>query len=241
MTAQTEHTLKTDRTNLDVARLRTLLLTIAISLVTVVYLKDKSWSDGRTAVWLNLVENALVLAHIARYKDAGMARLLLFGLGLGVTELVADALCVMFTHSLDYSVAHSPMLWLSPWWMPTAWMLVAMQIGYVGLRLMERFGDRNGMALTALLGAVNIPFYEEMAYHAHWWRYTNCLKIGHTPVYIIVAELAIGLTLGPLARQAIAGTARTAAWMGLCGGLGTIAGGLLGYGLVEKIPRWLGL
>ena len=44
------------------------------------------------------------------------------------------------------------------------------------------------MALTAVLGAVNIPFYEEMAYHAHWWQYQNCRMLGHTPLYIIVAE-----------------------------------------------------
>ena len=93
------------------------------------------------------------------------------------------------------------------------------------------------MALTALLGAVNIPFYEEMAYHAHWWQYQNCLRIGHTPVYIIVAEMVIGLTLGPLAIRAMHAdsTWRHAAWAGLIGGLSTIWGGLIGYGLVERV------
>ena len=38
-----------------------------------------------------------------------------------------------------------------------------------------------------------------MAYHAHWWRYENCRMLGHTPLYIIAAEMTIGLTLGPLA------------------------------------------
>jgi hypothetical protein len=217
-------------------RLRFVLFTLLISLVTVTLLRDKPWSDGRTATALNVVHTVLFLGYIAWSKDRAMTRLLVFGLCLGIGELVADALCVHFTHTLDYSVAHSPMLGLSPWWMPTAWMVVAAQIGYVGIRLMERFGDRIGMALTALLGAVNIPFYEEMAYHAHWWRYQNCKMIGHTPVYIIVAELLIGLTLGPLARIAMRDPDwHHAAAVGLVGGLGTIIGGLVGYGLVERV------
>jgi len=141
-----------------------------------------------------------------RFRDRAMARLLVFGFGLGVFELAADALCVRFTRTLDYSVAHSLMLGLSPFWMPLAWTVVAVQIGWIGSRLLARFGTLRGAALTALLGAVNIPFYEEMAYHAHWWRYENCARIGHTPLYIIAAEMIIGLTLvrwprGPCARR----------------------------------------
>lgn len=183
---------------LDTARLRTVLATIALSLLTVVLLRDRPWSDGRTALGLNIASLAVFLAHIFRYRDPVMARLLLFGLCFGVTELGADALCVRYTRTLDYSVAHSFLLGLSPFWMPTAWMVVAAQIGYLGHRLIQRVGTGWGMAGTALLGAVNIPFYEEMAYHAHWWRYAHCRMLGHTPLYIIVAELIIGLTLGPL-------------------------------------------
>jgi hypothetical protein len=219
------------------ARLRTVLATAALSILTVLVLRDRPWSDGRTALALNGVSIALFLAHVAYYRDAVLARLLLFGLGLGVVELAADALCIRYTRTLDYSVAHSPLLGLSPFWMPTAWMVVAAQLGYLGRGLIARFGTAGGMALTALLGAVNIPFYEEMAYHAHWWRYENCRMLGHTPLYIIVAELLIGLTLGPLAAGAMraGATWRDAAAAGLIGGLGTIWGGLIGYGLVERV------
>ena len=223
--------------NLEPARLRTVLATLAISVLTVLLLRDQPWSDGRTALALNCVSIALFLAHIAYYRDAVLARLLLFGLGLGVVELAADALCIRYTRTLDYSVAHSPLLGLSPFWMPTAWMVVAAQIGYLGRRLMARQGTAVGMVLTALIGAVNIPFYEEMAYHAHWWRYVNCRMLGHTPVYIIVAEMLIGLSLGPLAAWAMraGATWRDAAAAGVIGGLGTIVGGLIGYGLVERV------
>ena len=45
--------------------------------------------------------------------------------------------------------------------MPFAWEVVAVQFGYIGLRLWERFG-RVWLLVIALLGAINIPFYEEM-------------------------------------------------------------------------------
>jgi hypothetical protein len=222
---------------LEAARLRTVLVTVALSIVTVLSLRDRVWSDGRTALALNMVSIGFFLWHIFLYRDKAMARLLLFGFGLGVAELAADALCVRFTRTLDYSVAHSPMLGLSPFWMPTAWMIVAAQIGYLGRRLIAAFGMKRGMAATALLGAVNIPFYEEMAYHAHWWQYQNCRLLGHTPLYIIVAEMVIGLTLGPLAIRAMHADAtwKVAAFAGLIGGLSTIWGGLIGYGLVERV------
>ena len=221
---------------LDMARLRTVLATIALSLLTVIALRDQPWSDGRTAVALNIASLAVFLAHVLRYRDPVMARLLLFGLCLGVTELVADALCIRYTQTLDYSVAHSYLLGLSPFWMPTAWMVVAAQIGFLGNWLMRRVGTGRGMALTAILGAVNIPFYEEMAFHAHWWRYAHCRMVGHTPLYIIVAELFISLTLGPLAGWAMrtSSTWRDAGLAGLVGGLSTLWGGLIGYGLVER-------
>ena len=223
--------------DLEAKRLRTVLATVALSVTAVLLLRDRPWSDGRSALALNAVSLAIFAGHVAVHKDRVMARLLLFGLAFGVVELIADALCVRYTGTLDYTVAHSPMLWRSPVWMPTAWMIVAAQIGYLGHRLIGRVGLRWGMALTALLGAVNIPFYEEMAFHAHWWRYGHCRMLGHTPLYIIVAEMVIGLALGPLAVRAMHVRAdwRHALLAGLAGGLSTIAGGLIGYGLVERI------
>jgi NADH:ubiquinone oxidoreductase subunit K len=128
------------------------------------------------------------------------------------------------------------MIWESPWWMPMAWMIVAAQIGYIGSRFIQRFGVVKGASLTALLGAVNIPFYEEMAFHAHWWQYRDCWMIGHTPLYIIAAELLIGLALGPLAYRTLQTPSyRVAIFCGALGGVSTIIGGLIGYGTVEIV------
>ena len=45
------------------------------------------------------------------------------------------------------------MIWRSPPWMPLASEIVAVQFGYIGLRLRERFG-KTGLLLIGLLGAV---------------------------------------------------------------------------------------
>jgi hypothetical protein len=42
------------------------------------------------------------------------------------------------------------MIWRSPLWMPLAWEVVAVQFGYIGLRLWERFG-KLGLLMFALL------------------------------------------------------------------------------------------
>lgn len=220
------------------ARLRTVLITVATSVVAAVFFAGKPWSDGRTAAILCAINGTTFAVHILRHRDVAMARLLVFGACLGIVELIADALCVRFTGTLDYSAAKSAMIWESPWWMPLAWMLVASQIGYLGARFVERVGLWRGAILSALVGAINIPFYEEMARYAHWWEYQFCRMLPgtHTPLYIVVAELLIGLALGPLARAALRNPSwRGAIVAGLLAGAVTIIGGLVGYGVAEGL------
>lgn len=221
--------------------MRTVLITVVTSVVAVLVFAGKPWSDGRTAILLSAINGATFAVHILRYRDKAIARLLLFGFCLGIVELIADALCVRFTGTLDYSVAHSTMLWESPWWMPVAWALVSAQIGYLGTRFIEKVGLRRGAVLSALIGAINIPFYEEMARYAHWWQYEFCRMLPgtHTPLYIVVAELLIGLSLGPLARIALRKDSwHTAALAGILAGMVTIIGGLIGYGIAEGMLSW---
>jgi hypothetical protein len=142
----------------------------------------------------------------------------LFGLAVGITELAADAWLVDYTRTLDYSVGGGPMIWRSPLWMPLAWEVVAVQFGYIGVRLVERFG-RVGLLLVALLGAINIPFYEEMARKIHWWQYSGCRMLSFTPWYIIIGEFGIALGLAMLARTLRSGSWPRAILAGVAGGL----------------------
>jgi hypothetical protein len=195
-------------------------------------------SDGRSAVALNLLIFISCLFYIFKTRDKALACLLFSAMVFGVVELLADFLCVRSTRTLDYSMAHSALLLESPWWMPLSWALVALQVGTLGNRAIERFGFIRGALLTGVLGASLIPFYEEMAWGAHWWRYKNCLMLGHTPVYIIVAEFVIGAGLALWGHFTLRTECyRRAAQLGAMAGLVTVLGGILGWGLVEFIGR----
>jgi fluoride ion exporter CrcB/FEX len=203
-------------------RLRVVIATIVINIVALSLLTFAPWSDWRTGAALNVVDNCLLVGFVLVRSDALLARFLLFGPVVGFTELAADAWLVDYTHTLDYSIGGGPMIWRSPFWMPLAWEVVAVQFGYIGLRLWERFG-KLGLFLIALLGAINIPFYEEMARRIHWWQYSGCPMISFTPWYIILGEFGIALAFALLARTLRRGSVRTAIIAGVAGGLSIFA------------------
>src|SRR2546430_9067417 len=204
--------------SLERGRLWIVLATIAINIVAVSLLTFAPWSDWRTGATLNIVDNSLLVGFVVLRRDALLARLLLFGLVVGFAELPADAWLVDYTHTLDYSIGGGPMIWRSPVWMPLAWEVVAVQFGYIGLRLWERFG-KLGLLMIGLLGAINIPFYEEMARRIHWWQYTGCRMISYTPWYIIIGEFGIALVFALLARTLRRDSWRVAVVAGVAGGV----------------------
>jgi Domain of unknown function (DUF6989) len=174
-------------TALERGRLCVVIATIVINVIAVSLLTFAPWSDWRTGAALNVVDNCLLVGFTVVRRDALLARFLLFGVVVGITELAADAWLVDYTGTLDYSIGGGPIIWRSPLWMPLAWEVVAVQFGYVVLRLWERFG-KTGLLMIGLLGAINIPFYEEMARRIHWWRYSGCRMISFTPWYIFSAN-----------------------------------------------------
>ena len=202
---------------LERGRLCVVIATIVINVVAVSLLTFAPWSDWRTGAALNFVDNFLLIGFTVVRRDALLARFLLFGVVVGFTELAADAWLVDYTRTLDYSIGGGPMIWRSPLWMPLAWEVVAVQFGYVGLRLWERFG-KTGLLMIGLLGAINIPFYEEMARRIHWWQYSRARMISLTPWYIILGEFGIALAFALLARMLRRGSWRDAILAGVIGG-----------------------
>ncbi len=217
---------------LERARLRVVLLTIGINIAVVSLLMFAPWSNWRTGLGLNCLDNAILLAHTIRRRDRVMLHLLVFGLVVGFVELLADAWLVDWTKTLDYSLGGGPMLWRSPIWMPLAWEVVTVQFGYLGIRLFEKLGV-SGLALVGLLGALNIPFYEEMALHIHWWRYHDCKMFLHTPYYIIVGEFFIAVALGYLARNVRATRWPYTLTSAFMAGLSIFAGYAIPYLLID--------
>ena len=208
--------------SLERGRLRVVIATVVINIVAVSLLTFATWSDWRTGAALNVVDNCLLVGFVLVKRDALLGRFLLFGLVVGLLELPADAWLVDYTRTLDYSIGGGPMIWRSPVWMPLAWEVVAVQFGYIGLRLWERFG-KPGLLMIAVFGAINIPFYEEMARRIHWWQYSRCRMISFTPWYIILGEFGIALALALLARTLRRGSWRTAIIAGVAGGISIFA------------------
>ncbi|MFO0768481.1 MAG: hypothetical protein U0231_17260 [Nitrospiraceae bacterium] len=121
--------------------------------------------------------------------------------------------------------------------MPLAWQIVTVQFGAVGLWLWERWG-RGGLLATGLLGAINIPYYEEMARRINWWTYSNCRLLSNTPYYIIFGEFGIAVILAVLAKRVVKADWTDAIWLGLVGGAGIFVCYAMAYGIADGlIPR----
>src|SRR6266516_7731514 len=223
-------------TSLERDRLRVVIATIVINIVAVSLLTFAPWSDWRTGAALNVVDNCLLLGFVLAKRDALLARFLLFGVFVGFTELAADAWLVDYTHTLDYSIGGGPMIWRSPVWRPLAWEVVAVQFGYIGLRLRERFG-RVSLLVIGLLGAINIPFYEEMVPRIHWWQYSGCRMISFTPWYIILGEFGIALVFTLLARTLRRGSVRTAIIAGVAGGISIFACYAVAFFITDRLIK----
>ena len=106
---------------LERGRLCVVIATIVINVIAVSLLAFAPWSDWRTGAALNFVDNCLLVGFTVVRRDALLARFLLFGVVVGLTELAADAWLVDSTRTLDYSIGGGPMIWRSPLWMPLAW------------------------------------------------------------------------------------------------------------------------
>jgi Domain of unknown function (DUF6989) len=202
---------------LETERLLVVIATIIINVIAVSLLTLAPWSNWRTGAALNIVDNCLLVGFTVVRRDSLLARFVLFGVAVGLAELAADAWLVDYTGTLDYSIGGGPTIWRSPLWMPLAWEVVAVQFGYIGLRLWERFG-RVGLLMIGLLGAINIPFYEEMARRIHWWEYSGCKMISFTPWYIILGEFGIAVAFALLARTVHRSSWRGAVVAGIVGG-----------------------
>jgi hypothetical protein len=221
---------------LERGRLCVLIATIVINVIAVSLLTFAPWSDWRTGAALNVVDNCLLVGFTLVRRDALLARFLLFGVVIGVTELVADAWLVDYTRTLDYSVGGGPMIWRSPLWMPLAWEVVAVQFAYIGLRLWERFG-KTGLLMIGLLGAINIPFYEEMARRINWWQYAGCRMISYTPWYIILGEFGIAIAFTLLARTLRRGSWREAVVAGIGAGLSIFVCYAVAFGITDRLIK----
>src|SRR6188472_1277560 len=76
---------------LERGRLCVVIATIVINVIAVSLLAFAPWSGWRTDAALNIVDNCLLVGFVVVRRDALLARFLLFGVVVGLTELAADA------------------------------------------------------------------------------------------------------------------------------------------------------
>jgi hypothetical protein len=168
--------------------------------------------------------------YVWRRNEFLLGRILLFALATGWTELLADRWLVETTGTLFY-LPGGPFVWRSPLYMPFAWTVVVTQLGYIGWWMGKRWGIPVASLLTALIGAVNIPLYEQWARNANWWYYRNTPMLGNTPWYIIGGEFLIALSL----PAAISQFEKKHWSVSICAGIGQGLWVWISYGLAFRL------
>jgi len=141
----------------------------------------------RSAFFLAFGIYGMLAWYAFKQNDRFLKRLLVFGLVAGIGELLADCWLVQNTRTLFYPT-DEPMIACSPLYMPLAWAVVLIQVGYLGWLLSQKEKLWVSILATTIIGFVFIPLFEHWAKGAGWWYYNNCKMIGNTPWYIILAE-----------------------------------------------------
>ena len=170
-------------TRLDVAIAFVILMDFVLTSIDAV---TKWWYVG----FIDLILTALLLLLCISMPTNRplLGRLMMVGLIAGICELFTDASGQYVVHSLIYPGGELT-IWTSPVYMPLSWLVTLTYLGYISWRFRALLGWRIAILLCGLLGAIDIPVFEEISYYGGWWRYvpTN-LMIGHTPAYVALFE-----------------------------------------------------
>lgn len=205
--------------------LATIVLLLSVNTVSSIY--ALGWKSAIATTSFVLLLDVL---YVAKTRDRALLGWIVFGLAAGVAELVADAWLVR-TGTLIYPT-DEPMLWDSPAYMPIAWAIVLVQIGYLSTWLCERMPRLKAAVATALLAGVNIPIYEHLADGAGWWHYVETPMLLSAPYYVIVAEFMLALPLAFWAASIVRGKLSRAALLGIAEGGVMLAAVVIAFRLV---------
>lgn len=160
----------------------TLFLTVGIAALSAAF--ELGW---KSAFSLAFGIYILLTWFAFKQKDQFLKKLLVFGIAAGFVELLADCWLVNSTGTLIYFDGE-PMIACSPLYMPFAWAVLLIQIGYLGWLISRKEKMWVSIIATTLIGFAVIPLFEHWAKNANWWYYTNTEMILNTPWYIILAE-----------------------------------------------------
>jgi hypothetical protein len=178
----------------DQKTIRFILYTIAITLAwnTLGSLLGSGWITA-SVICFAIVSSYIIYA--IKSRDQVFIRSLIIGLIAGFVELLADHHVVYTTKILVYFPG-GPFVSASPLYMPFAWTVVLVQLGYIGYWLINRYNLMTASILSVVLVGINIPYYEWAAKAAKWWFYQNTPMLGGVVSWsIMIAEMLVGLVL----------------------------------------------
>ena len=168
-----------------------------------------------------------------RYKNPLIQRLVIFGTVAGLLELFADHYLVHGIDNLVYPEGEL-MIWSSPVYMPFAWSNVLLQLGFIGILLTEKYGITMASLVLAVAGGMYIPLYEYLAEGAGWWTYNdNVIMILNAPLYVILCEAFIALSLPFLITYSLKKDISKSVLIGIIEGAWIMIGVLLTYAVAH--------
>lgn len=192
----------------------TITITLAAAIIDAIFdLKYQS------AFWLAISMFILISLFGYGNKDKFLQKLVFLGLVAGFVELIADNWLVNGISSLVYPFGE-PRIWASPNYMPFAWAVILVQVGYVSWLFTKNCSKLKIFIITFLIGACFIPVFETCAKYAEWWYY-NPFKtmLFNTPLYIIVGEGLIAASLPFIYRNILKQNYFTVMLLGIAQGL----------------------
>ena len=167
--------------------------------------------------------------YALHYKNPLILRLVLFGTIAGILELVTDHYLVSTINSLVYP-GKELMIWSSPAYMPFAWSNVLLQLSFVGMLFTRKFGLLKASIILCIAGGMYIPMYEHLAKDAGWWWYNdNVRMVLNAPLYVIVCEALISLSLPVLISYAERHSPQRTVLVGLAEGLWILLSAYLAF------------
>lgn len=211
------------RTKEAIFIISTMVVTIGVALLSARF----DWGYP-SAFWLATGMYGAIATFAVWSDDAFLKKMLLFGIAAGLTELLADAWLVNGIKSLVYP-AEELKIWASPNYMPFAWAVVLIQVGYLGWLYAQHHSMLKAMGISFLIGMSFIPMFETCAKFAGWWYYHPCPMILNTPVYIIVGEGLITLVLPLIYSKEMKETYLFSAMAGILQGLWIFVSYFLAY------------
>jgi hypothetical protein len=170
-------------------------IAVANAIAIAIALASAKWALGWKAATASVViELTLLAVFCLRHPEPLFARLLVFGVAIGFTELINDT-WLIDRHILFYDPG-GPMVIDTPLYMPFCWALIFVTNGTVAVFLFQKFGGAKAALGMALLSGLYIPGFEALAAKALWWHYEHVpMFLGLAPRFVVLGEALLALPL----------------------------------------------